>query len=228
MAKITESTTSSSPSLQKVEIMECGAAIGRSQMETFVKSFQQSARRWEVVVYPAMFAFIVLASYGFFLIYSLTGDMAKIARSMDADMGKHMDSVASNMVILSEQILKMSNTLNDISAKLDVMSPMLVHMRNMDTAMSNMNQSIEPMNPSIANMNLSIANMTQSIMRLDQSIQQMNQSTTNMDESITVMNKSIRIIAATTDQMRVDLSFMNHNMGTVSRPMTYMNSFMPW
>lgn len=226
MAKITEST--SSPNLQKIEIMECGAAIGRSQMETFVKSFQQSARRWEVVVYPAMFAFIVLASYGFFLIYSLTSDMARIARSMDPNMGEHMQSMAIHMVKLSEQILVMSDTLNNISVKLDVMSPMLTHMHNMDLAMSNMDQAIEPMNPSIANMNLSIASMTQSIMRLDQSIQQMNQSTTNMDESITTMNKSIRIIAATTDQMRVDLSLMNRSMGTVSRPMSHMNSFMPW
>ncbi|MGB5456237.1 MAG: hypothetical protein WBO18_09740, partial [Gammaproteobacteria bacterium] len=37
-------------------------------------TFDKSARRWEMVVYPSMFAFILLAGYGFYLIYHLTHD----------------------------------------------------------------------------------------------------------------------------------------------------------
>ena len=37
-------------------------------LERFARSFEISARRWELVVYPSLFAFIVLAAYGFFLI----------------------------------------------------------------------------------------------------------------------------------------------------------------
>jgi hypothetical protein len=89
----------------QVAMMECGAAISRGQMEQFVNSFQQSTRRWEIIVYPAMFAFVVLAGYGFFLIYSLTGDMSSMARSMDPKMGEHMEAMASSVVNLSFLIM---------------------------------------------------------------------------------------------------------------------------
>ena len=35
-------------------------------MDRFVRVFETSARRWELVIYPAMLAFVVLAAYGFF------------------------------------------------------------------------------------------------------------------------------------------------------------------
>ena len=34
-------------------------------MDKFANSFEASARRWELVVYPSLLAFIVLAAYGF-------------------------------------------------------------------------------------------------------------------------------------------------------------------
>ena len=36
--------------------------------------FESSARRWELIVYPSLFAFIILAAYGFYLIYNLARD----------------------------------------------------------------------------------------------------------------------------------------------------------
>ena len=33
--------------------------------------FESSARRWELIVYPSLFAFIILAAYGFYLIFNL-------------------------------------------------------------------------------------------------------------------------------------------------------------
>jgi len=86
---------SSPPFGQTPQMMECGAAISRGQMEQFVSSFQQSTRRWEIIVYPAMFAFVVLAGYGFFLIFSLTDDMSNMADSMDPKMEHHMETMAN-------------------------------------------------------------------------------------------------------------------------------------
>ena len=37
-------------------------------LDNFSRTFEASARRWELVVYPSLLAFIVLAAYGFFLI----------------------------------------------------------------------------------------------------------------------------------------------------------------
>ena len=48
-------------------------------MDKFARTFEASARRWELIVYPSMLAFIVLAAYGFFLIYTLTGDVGRLA-----------------------------------------------------------------------------------------------------------------------------------------------------
>ncbi len=40
-------------------------------MDRFVRVFESSARRWELVMYPAMLAFVLLAAYGFFLMLSI-------------------------------------------------------------------------------------------------------------------------------------------------------------
>ena len=40
-------------------------------MDRLSEAFESSARRWELIVYPSLFAFIILAAYGFFLVYSL-------------------------------------------------------------------------------------------------------------------------------------------------------------
>ncbi len=67
------------------ECGECSAMI----LSDFAKSFDKSARRWELIVYPSLFAFIILAMYGFFLIYSLTQDIRTMASSIDPKMGEH-------------------------------------------------------------------------------------------------------------------------------------------
>ena len=146
--------------------MECGAAIGKGEMEKFVQSFQQSAKRWEVIVYPALFAFSVLAAYGFFLIYSLTSDMTMMARSMDPKMGEHMDIMSKSIVQLSEQVHIMSNqvqimssTMIDISEKLNTLPPMLNHIGNMDSSMLTMDSSMQDMRGSMKSMTGSMIKM---------------------------------------------------------------------
>ena len=37
-------------------------------LESLSTAFTSSAKRWETIVYPSLFAFILLASYGFYLI----------------------------------------------------------------------------------------------------------------------------------------------------------------
>ncbi|MCV6636614.1 hypothetical protein [Candidatus Albibeggiatoa sp. nov. NOAA] len=206
----------------QAETMECGAAIGRGQMEQFVKSFQQSARRWEGIVYPALFAFAVLAAYGFFLIYSLTGDMRSIARSIDPDMAEHMASMSKNIGDLSKQISTMTVTMNEISLKLDTLPPMLKYMGYMEQAMVRMDESITGMDSSITRMDESMARMDGAINRMDLSMAEMNGSMERMTETMRTMSVS-------TDQMRHDVAKMSYGLTNLSRPMSFVNSFpMPW
>jgi hypothetical protein len=124
---------------------------GALHLERLADAFLASAKRWEMIVYPSLFAFIILAGYGFFLIYSLTKDAHTMAQDM-ATISVKMDSISQNMVLMTQ-------TLDSQNA---AMSEMVVSMRGM---------------------NLSI------------------------------------------NQIRYDMSIMNQS---VSRPMSFMNSFMPW
>ena len=51
-------------------------------LDELTKTFTASARRWQMIMMPSLFAFIILATYGFFLIYSLTKDVGSMATEM--------------------------------------------------------------------------------------------------------------------------------------------------
>jgi len=51
-------------------------------LERLANTFDSSAKRWEMVVYPSLFAFVLLAGYGFFLIYRLTHDISTLSQSV--------------------------------------------------------------------------------------------------------------------------------------------------
>ncbi|MCB1875922.1 MAG: hypothetical protein KDH88_08110 [Chromatiales bacterium] len=151
-------------------MMECGAAIPTDAMERFLTSFERSARRWEIVVYPALLAFIVLAAYGFFLIYNLTYDMHVVAGSLDPNMGEHMvqlstnmEQMANNVAVMTHQIQSMTGDIRDISGKLDSMehmenlAPMLTRLERMDHSMQNIVISMDMMRQDMAMMSKNVS-----------------------------------------------------------------------
>jgi hypothetical protein len=77
-------------------------------MDRFVRVFESSARRWELIIYPAMLAFVVLAAYGFFLIYTLSKDIHTLAQGMDPQMGKHLSHISDSVIYLSENVRTMT------------------------------------------------------------------------------------------------------------------------
>ncbi len=148
-------------------------------MDRLSEAFENSARRWELIVYPSLFAFIILAGYGFYLIYSLARDVHYLAISVDSNMtvlASNMQNVSDNMNHLTANIKTMAANLTDINQKVGTLEPMLT---NIDS----------------------------------------------MDKSMDSMDKAIQSITVATHNMRGDMAIMNRN---VSRPMSFMNSFMPW
>lgn len=146
--------------------------VSINSIEKIYQVFSASAKRWEAIVYPSLFAFILLAVYGFYLIYSLTTDVDKVVRQMDV--------ISVNMVLIS---------------------------RNIDS----MAQSVGKMTDSVNKMGGTLGSQLQEM-------HIMNKNAADMNKSLHLMNVSIY-------QMRRDMSMMNRN---VSRPMNFMNSFMPW
>lgn len=108
-------------------------------MDKFARTFEASARRWELVVYPSMLAFIILAAYGFFLIYSLSNDIGRLANSMDTVVNS-MDHVAVNMTAVSGNVALMSGNLTHIATDTgqgtQSMRDMLVRLDKMNTTMA--------------------------------------------------------------------------------------------
>jgi hypothetical protein len=108
-------------------------------MDKFARTFEASARRWELVVYPSMLAFIILAAYGFFLIYSLSNDIGRLANSMDTVVNS-MDHVAANMTAVSGNVALMSGNLTHIATDTGEgtrsMKDMLVRLDRMNTTMA--------------------------------------------------------------------------------------------
>ena len=125
-------------------------------MERFANVFEASARRWELIIYPAMLAFVVLAAYGFFLIYTLSKDIHTLATGMDPNMGKNLTHISESVIYLSENIRTMTRRVHNMSESVEYMSakmdalenlePMLVNMRGMNDSMAMVNQNMQLMN----------------------------------------------------------------------------------
>lgn len=107
--------------------------MGRS-LDQLSRAFTTSARRWELMVYPSLVAFIILAGYGFFLIYSLTKDVHLVVQDMHkvtASMEKvvvNMETVSKNMVVMTQTIDNQSTTMRE----------MVYHIRGMNMSMNQM------------------------------------------------------------------------------------------
>ena len=94
-------------------------------LNELTKTFTASARRWQMIMMPSLFAFIILATYGFFLIYSLTKDVGDIA----AEMGS------------------INHTMQDVVVSMQEMNG---HARYMSTSMGKMSHDIAVINNSVS------------------------------------------------------------------------------
>lgn len=199
------------------ECGECSAMI----LSDFAKSFDKSARRWELIVYPSLFAFIILAMYGFFLIYSLTQDIRTMAASIDPKMGVNMGSLSNNIGLLSNNVELMATHLEYISDNMETMS---VDMQNMATNMENITGSVNTMNGSVLGMNQNVGNLNSSLKNMDKTMSDINgkmNALSPMNINIAGMNHSMHNMAGA-------MNIMTHDLNGATRPMSFINRFMPW
>ncbi len=150
-----------------------------SGMERLSAAFESSARRWELIVYPSLFAFIILAAYGFYLVYSLAKDVHYLAISVDS----HMTVLAGNMQSVSEN-----------------MGQMTANVRTMTVSLDAIDKKVGTLEPMLANIG-------------------------SMDDAINSITVATHTMSKATHNMQYDMQRMNHNIG---RPMSFLNSFMPW
>jgi len=110
-------------------------------MDRLSAAFETSARRWELIVYPSLFAFVILAAYGFYLVFSLARDVHYLALSVDSNMtvlASNMQAVSDNMSQLTSNIRTMAVSVESINSKVSTLEPMLANIDSMDKAMRSM------------------------------------------------------------------------------------------
>jgi hypothetical protein len=115
-------------------------------MDEMTKVFSASSRRWELIIYPSLFAFILLAAYGFFLIYSLTQDIHVVSQEM-VIMRKSMQNIDTHVASMSGNVSKMTYT---IEAQAKTIHEMNGHMRNMTMSLGRMTHDMSIMNDSVS------------------------------------------------------------------------------
>jgi hypothetical protein len=157
-----------------VEVVADNVTLQGDALDRFVNVFEAAARRWELVVYPALLAFVILAAYGFFLIYTLSKDMHLLASGMDPNMARNLSNMSDSVTYLSENVRTMTRridkisgtmedmelTLQDVSGKMDTLEaldPMLVYMRGMDASMRNLTVETAGMRYEVTGMGRNIA-----------------------------------------------------------------------
>ena len=134
-------------------------------LERLANTFDSSARRWEMVVYPSLFAFVLLAGYGFFLIYRLTHDIAILSQSVT-----HM------AVIVSDAMPRMTKDLNSMTGSIDNMTGNINGMTNEMTSMSGQMNSLTPMSQNIQSMTHNIGSMNRSVYGMQRDMHGMNRT----------------------------------------------------
>ena len=131
------------------------ASSSDQHLERFAKSFEASARRWELVVYPTLFAFIVLASYGFYLIYSLTHDVGLLSRNV-ASLTSSIDHMVQDMDSITGSMGQVSQNMQAVATKMDSLEPMRESMKSIDDSAHAMAVSTERMGYHMGQMNYNV------------------------------------------------------------------------
>ncbi len=134
-------------------------------LERLANTFDSSAKRWEMVVYPSLFAFVLLAGYGFFLIYRLTHDISTLSQS-----------VTRMAVIVSDSMPRMTKDLKAMTGSIDNMTGNIDGMTTEIVSMSGQMNSLTPMSNNIQSMTRNIGSMNRSVYGMQRDMHGMNRT----------------------------------------------------
>lgn len=153
--------------------------VQASNIERMLRQMEHSSTRWEKLVFPGVIAFILLASYGFFLVYSVTRDMSMIAQFMDKNMRQDMIQISENMNSMTAQMKRMSKSVSQISDQMEPIAdlrPMLIEFKKLDLSLNKINGTMLSMDQSVGNMNESMTSLDKSMFFMGEDMDDLNDS----------------------------------------------------
>ena len=129
-------------------------------MERLSDVFETSAKRWEMVIYPMLLGFALMAIYGFYLIFNLAKDIHYLAISVDSNMtvmSSNIQSMSENFSTVSSDMSAIVVNMSSISDKVGTLEPILTNMDSMDDSMRSMTNATNRMTNDMHSMNRNIA-----------------------------------------------------------------------
>jgi len=153
--------------------------VHTAHIERMLRQMERSSRRWEKFVFPAMIAFILLAGYGFFLVYSVTRDMSTMASAIDVDFRSDVAVIRDDISKMVTQVEKMQQRMAEVSTKMDPlqdMTPLLAEIRKLDDSVSRISGSVDSMDDSVVGMTDSMSNLDDSMYYMGRDVGDMNDS----------------------------------------------------
>lgn len=121
------------------------------ELEVEIKSFEN---RWRYAVFPAMVAFVILAVFGFYLIYGMLQRMEALSddvHRMTNIMEKNLPSMSSDMQEMSSDMREMNGTIaHNIPQMKEGVEKMSISTHNIAATTGNMSNSVWEMNRSVS------------------------------------------------------------------------------
>lgn len=143
-----------------VKSFEASANRWENTIYPFIGSFKKSTRRRERMIYPAIIIFGIMASSGFWLIYSLTDDVHKLAKNVDPKMERNLALMAENISRLTKSVETMTDEVKYLRTHVGTMDGSMFNMQKDMQAISFKLDTLPPLLKSVSEMNQSIKYMT--------------------------------------------------------------------
>ena len=134
-----------------------------NELQEFEKKADDATKRMKLLVYPAMIAFFVLSAFGFYLIFSLTSDVKRMADTfvhMNGSIEKNMDSITGTMTHMSSNMDSLVGSTKNMSGNINEMTNSTADIVN---SMGGMRAATYDMAASTNNMQRDIWSMNKNI-----------------------------------------------------------------
>ena len=145
------------------------------------KGSDVKGQRLQLIVYTALFAFIVLAAYGYYLIFNLTHDVHSLSndvRQMTRSVNQMAMSVNTNMDIIAGSIVQMERSTNSIAGTVSKTMP------EMSANTTTMTQTAQNVGDRIDGISTNIQTMSVGLVAMQRDMWSMNKSVSNPAESM--------------------------------------------
>jgi len=128
-------------------------------LNNLTNTLQAASKKWEIIIFPSLVAFIVASSLGFYLIFNMVESANKMADAV-VSMNNKMDKIEESMIIISKDLTSTQKSIEKMSNQFDSVSLSIVEM----------NQTINLLNQNIEKINYNMSLITPSVQGIRRSI----------------------------------------------------------